>query len=113
MSDHHDGRLHTPGAALVRCTFYARTAHPAGGYTYDPVDLALPPGMFGYPTTCPPAIGDILGLGADLYRVIARQWEYPVYGSAAWPGGQSSPKHVSLTVIVETAQGVFTDEVTR
>ncbi len=95
---------------LVHCNFHARTAHPAGGYTYDPVNTPVRPGAFGYPTAHPPAVGDIVGLGANLYRVVARQWEYPVYGSAAWPGGQSSPGHVSLTVIVEAAEGVFSEE---
>lgn len=112
MSDLPSDRLH-PAAPLIHCIFYLRVPAGDGASNYEAINVFTPSGVPGYPTTSPPAVGDIVGglEGGGTFRVVARQWELPQYGSMTWPQGRSVPTRSSLTVIVEPADGVFSDEV--
>ncbi len=67
-------------------------------------------------TANPPAIGDSVWLvannmGGDTYRVIARDWSYPEYGSGDWPRGQRDLKRGPiLRCLVERSTGFIQDE---
>lgn len=89
------------------CRFYLRSAAP-GGYTYTSLGDGLDAGRLPVPQ--PPATGDLVGLGGGVYRVVGRCWNYPSRGSADWPPGRGIER-VSVTVLVEQADGLFTDEV--
>jgi hypothetical protein len=102
----------------VRCSFELRTPAPDH------------PGMFNYTrlwidsyhqdgsihTAHPPTVGDTVWLVArdiagETYRVIARDWSYPAYGSGDWPRGQKDWKRGPiLRCLVELAEGFIQDE---
>lgn len=96
----------------VRCAVWVREMGASGkGYTYIPVDMQ-PMGMYAE-TTCPPAVGDLMSLsgGHDVklgsYRVVARCWAWPAWGSPAWLAGQRGP---IVDIAVERARGLFADD---
>jgi len=102
----------------VRCTFYAKTPAPGGGYYYRNISLR---GWEDGPliTFHPPAIGDLIWLtdadrtaASGTWRVTGRDWLLNDYGSMNWPYGEQHPvKGPMLTIIVEPAEGLFVDQV--
>jgi hypothetical protein len=98
----------------TRCQFYHRRAVP-GGYAYDCIAIDSPDMGGALVTTHPPAVGDRIGLtdrdthGPGIYLVLERCWQYPAYGSVAWPYGKS-PEAPIVQVVVEAAEGLFRDE---
>lgn len=96
----------------VRCYFYERTPAP-GGHTYKILHPHTPqPGLLVLPQ--PPAVGDRVTLPGDPqpYRVVDRVWNYPAWGSGAWPLVDLEPQDGPLVdLIVECANGPFIDEV--
>lgn len=94
---------------VARCTFYLREPGQSGGFQYTNLNHQFAPGE-GLLTAIPPQIGDLVGVGVGLFRVMDRQWTYPAYGSANWPSGQGPTGKADLVLMVERAQGMFVDE---
>ncbi|MDP9843285.1 hypothetical protein [Streptosporangium lutulentum] len=94
---------------VARCTFYLREPGQRGGFQYTNLNQQFPPGE-GLPTTMPPQIGDLVGVGTELFRVVNREWSYPAPGSMYWPSGQGPSGPTNLTLMVERAEGMFIDE---
>lgn len=105
-------------SAEVRCSFELRTAssdHP-GMFVYTRLWMEGYHEEGAVHTQHPPAVGDTVWLaardvGGDTYRVIARDWSYPAYGSGDWPRGQKDFKRGPLLrCLVEPAEGFIQDE---
>lgn len=99
------------------CTFYDRTIAPDGLYHYQQIMISAPEGCGRRTMAHPPAIGDLIFLYDEIrkcggqYRIIARDWSHPSYGSAGWPYGQAMPTiGPLLNMIVERAVGPFSDQ---
>lgn len=102
--------------AIVRCSFYVRSA-VASGYRYDPVHLTSVNHDGMLPTCHPPLPGDLISLYDSLthaggtYRVIERAWLHAGYGSTNWPVLEPLPiEGPMLDIIVEAADGPFRDQ---
>lgn len=99
---------------MVHCHFYIRRPSPVPGkYIFDSAYCGSPGAGVVHRTTHPPSMGDQLAVTDEqnrlcMVRVIARDWDYPQYGSFNWPTGESSPKDgPGLTIIVEECEGMF------
>jgi len=59
-----------------------------------------------------PAVGDVIGPsgGFHQYKILERYWNYPAYGSAAYPHGDPNPPTPRVHFIVERAAGPYTNE---
>jgi hypothetical protein len=85
-------------------------------YHYRQISLPTP-GVDGWRTPWPPAVGDLVSLpDAGMYRVVDRGWMFAGYGSMNWPAatGPGPARPVVgpiLTVLVEAAEGMFVREV--
>lgn len=99
----------------ARCSFSVRTA-VEGGWRYDRVSLRGPYQPY-LRTAMPPAVDDLIWLSGDddqpwgQFRVVARSWHYPQYGSVDYPHVGGIKEGPMLDVIVEAAVGPFVDEV--
>ncbi|MBF6577253.1 hypothetical protein [Nocardia farcinica] len=80
----------------VRCSFEVRRTDDSGKEIITSLPVDGPRGDGELRTDHPPVIGDTIYLtdkeiGGYTYRVVARDWEYPAYGSKDWPAGEPRP----------------------
>lgn len=103
----------------VECSFLVRAPaadHP-GKFFYR---LLTVDGWHGdglLRTPHPPAVGDTLWLidrqlgGGASYRVLARDWMFPAYGSGHWPHGEpQAERGPLLRLVVEESMPFIADE---
>ncbi|MGW4369652.1 hypothetical protein ACWEKT_28790 [Nocardia takedensis] len=101
----------------VRCSFELRSTDDSGSDTYTGLRIDGPHSDGMLRTEYPPAVGDTIflvdqTLGGRTYRVVARDWEHPAYGSPGWPREKQQPiSGPLLRCLVERAPGVGRDEV--
>lgn len=99
----------------ARLSFYLRTS-VEGGFQYDPIITRTAESAGTIPAFVVPGVGDVIFLYGHIdehkgiFSIVARQFTYPSYGSMVWK--ETLPEwgpHIDL--VVEPADGVFTDEV--
>ncbi|MBF6188893.1 hypothetical protein IU443_13030 [Nocardia farcinica] len=103
----------------VECSFLVRTRavdHP-GKFFYRLLSVDGWHGDGLVRTPHPPAVGDTLWLfdrqlgGGASYRIVARDWRFPAYGSASWLTGEPEPERGPLLrCLVEQSPGLIVDE---
>jgi hypothetical protein len=106
-------------STLVACFFSVRTqVTPDPTYRYERIHLRVPDGSGNLQTPHPPQIGDQIWLAAERkdgpsgeFRVIARSWHHPDWGSMNWPFGKTKPiKPPHLQIMLEACEGLFLNE---
>lgn len=102
------------------CAIVRKTPAPGGGFYYDRIWLNSPRADGMLMAKHPPLIGDTFWLHAPaveeagMVRVIARDWQFPGWGSSNFPHRATEPEvDAHLELLVVDAEGWYVDEAVR